>query len=119
MRSSGFVWFWLAWSRLAERCWDVPLFDPRNGTLIIRGRTIITRRKHKDAWKDLKKFGACVRGGRADVLIGRDKADVLRINEQRYGCGGLEILSGPERNEMREFWLEISMDTETRESKGG
>jgi hypothetical protein len=66
----------------------------------------------------LKKFGACVGGRRPEVLIGRGKADVLRINEQRYGCGVLGILSGPERNEMCEFWLEISMETETRQTEG-
>ncbi len=47
------------------------------------------------------------------MLIGRGKAGVLRINEHRYGCGVLGILSGPGRKEKREFWLEIGMDAET------
>lgn len=51
------------------------------------------------------------------MVIGRAKAGVLRINEQCYGCGVLEILSGPERNEMGELWLEIGIDPETRQSK--
>jgi hypothetical protein len=53
-------------------------------------------------------------------MIGRvNKAGVLRIDEQCYGCGVLEILNGPERNEMGELWLEIGIDPETRQSKGG
>ncbi len=52
-------------------------------------------------------------------MIGREKADSLRIDEGRYGCGGLSNMKCPGRSEMREFWLEIGIDPETRSPERG
>jgi hypothetical protein len=51
------------------------------------------------------------------VVIGRAKAGVLGIDEQCNGCGVLERLNGPERNEMGELWLEIGIDPENKAAK--